>query len=55
MAPKSVARLGFISVAEIGLEGTGIVAIVGQGEAAGVPQHVRVGLEGETGRLTSAL
>ena len=28
---------------------------IGQGETARVPQHVRVGLEGEAGRLTGTL
>jgi len=37
-------------VAEIGLQGAGIVAFVGEGEAAGMAQHVRVGLEAKLGR-----
>ena len=44
-----------ILVAEVGLQGPRIVALVGQREAAGVPQHVRVGLEAEPGSLASAL
>ena len=43
-------------VAEISLQGPRIVAPVGQGEAAGVPQHVRVHLEpAEPGGHASAL
>ena len=42
-------------MAEVGLQGAGIVALVGQGEATGVPQHVRVDLEAELGSLASAL
>ena len=34
-----------IAVSEIGLQSTGIVPLVGQGVTAGVPEHVRVGLE----------
>jgi len=42
-------------VAEIGLDGPGIDAVVGQLEAAGVAQHVRVDLHIEARSLTSAL
>ena len=35
--------------------GSGIVPLVGQREAAGVPQHVRMGWEAQAGGLTSAL
>jgi hypothetical protein len=42
-------------VAEIGLDGPGIDAVVGQLEAAGVAQHVRVDLHIEVCSLTSAL
>jgi len=41
-------------VAEIGLDGPGIDAVVGQLEAAGVAQHVRVDLHIEACSLTSA-
>jgi hypothetical protein len=37
-----------------GLNGSGIVAGVGQRIAAAVPQHVRVNREGHTGALTEA-
>ena len=33
------------------LDGAGILAVVGEGEPAGVPEHVRVDGEGEAGRL----
>ena len=42
-------------VAEIGLDRSGIDAVVGQLEAAGVAQHVRVDLHIEACSLTSAL
>ena len=42
-------------MAEIGLDGPGIDAVVGQLEAAGVAQHVRVDLHIEACSLTSAL
>src|SRR5580693_264449 len=42
-------------VAEIGLDRSGIDAVVGQLEAAGVAQHVRVDLHIEAYSLTSAL
>ena len=44
-----------VLVPEVGLQRPRIVALVGQREAAGVPQHVRVGWEAEPGGLTSAL
>ena len=44
-----------VPVAEVGLQRPGIVALVGQGEATGVPQHVRVNLEAKPGSLPSAL
>ena len=42
-------------VAKIGLDRSGIDAVVGQLEAAGVAQHVRVDLHIEACSLTSAL
>jgi hypothetical protein len=42
-------------VAKIGLDRSGIHAVVGQLEAAGVPQHVRVYLHIEAHSLTSSL
>ena len=42
-------------VAEIGLDGPGIDAVVSQLKAAGVAQHVRVDLHIEAYSLTSAL
>jgi hypothetical protein len=41
-------------VAEVGLDGPGIDAVVGQFEAASMPQHVRVDLHIEACSLTSA-
>ena len=38
-----------VPVAEIGLQGARIVALVSQRVAAGVPQHVRVRLEPQLG------
>jgi hypothetical protein len=38
-----------IAVAEVGLQGTGVVALVGQGVAAGVAEHVGMRLEGQLG------
>jgi hypothetical protein len=32
---------------EVSLQGTGIVSLIGKREAAGVPQHVRMGLEAQ--------
>src|SRR6516162_5882786 len=43
-----------VLVAQIGLKGAGIVALVGQGESAGVAQHVRMGREVEAGRCAGA-
>jgi len=37
-----------IAVTEVGLQRPRVVALVRQGEAAGVPEHVRVGLEAQT-------
>ena len=42
-------------MAEIRLQRPGIVALVGQGEATGVPQHVRMNLDAKPGSLRSAL
>ena len=42
-------------VAEVGLDRPGIDAVVGQFEAAGVAEHVRVDLHIEACSLTSAL
>ena len=44
-----------ILVAEIGLQGSGIVALVRQGKAAGMAQHVRMSFEAELGSFSSAL
>jgi hypothetical protein len=44
-----------ILVAEIGLDGPGIDAIVGHLEPAGVPQHVRVHWEAELGAIAQPL
>jgi hypothetical protein len=41
-------------MAEIGLDGSGIDAVVGQLEAAGVAQHVRVDLEADLGFVAGA-
>src|ERR1019366_10156234 len=38
-----------VSVAEVGLQGAGVVALVGQGITAGVSKHVWVRLEGQFG------
>ena len=38
-----------VAVAEVGLQGAGVVPLVGQGITAGVPKHVRVRLEGQLG------
>jgi hypothetical protein len=32
-------------MAEVGLQGAGVMTCIGKGEAAGVAQHVRVGFE----------
>ena len=42
-------------MAKVGLQRPGIVALVGQGEATGVSQHVRVNLEAKPSSLPSAL
>ena len=42
-------------MAEIGLDGPGIDAVVGQLEAASMPEHVRVDLDIEACSLASAL
>jgi len=44
-----------ILVAQIRLQGPGIMALVRQGEAAGVSKHVRMGLELQPGSLSSPL
>ena len=38
-----------VAVAEVGLQGAGVVALVGQGITAGVSKHVWVRLEGQFG------
>src|SRR5437899_10349726 len=40
-----------VAVAQPLLQGAGVHAVVGELEAAGVPEHVRVDGEGEVGRL----
>ena len=42
-------------MAQVGLEGPGIVAFVSQGEPAGVSQHVGVSLEAQLGLDASTL
>jgi hypothetical protein len=44
-----------IPVAEVSLQGSGVVPFVSQRIAAGVPQHVRVGFEAKTRLTASAL
>jgi len=44
-----------VTVAEISLQSPRIVSLVGEGKAAGVPQHVRVSLKSKPGGLASAL
>ena len=44
-----------IPVPEVGLQRPRIVALVGQREATGVPQLVRVHLQADASRLASAL
>ena len=44
-----------VPVAKIGLQAARVVPFVGQGEAAGMAQHMRMRLEAEPGGLTSAL
>src|SRR5271169_4231194 len=48
-------RMLDIAMAQVGLQGAGIMALVGQRETAGVPKHVRVCLELEARSRTSAL
>jgi len=36
-----------VAVSQVGLQGARVMPLVGQGKAAGVPEHVRVGLEGK--------
>ena len=38
-----------VAVAEVGLQGAGVVALVGQGITASVPKHVRMRLEAQFG------
>src|ERR1035437_6047006 len=38
-----------VAVAEVGLQGAGVVALVGQGITTSVPKHVWVRLEGQLG------
>ena len=38
-----------VAVAEVGLQGAGVVALIGQGITTSVPKHVRVRLEGQLG------
>ena len=38
-----------VAVAEVGLQGAGVVTLVGQGITASVPEHLRVRLEGQLG------
>jgi hypothetical protein len=38
-------------VAQVGLQGTGIATVIGQLEAAGMPEHVRVRLDLQTSPL----
>jgi hypothetical protein len=50
--PEKIGRQGRVpngrlAVAEIGLDGASVVSVVGELEAAGVPQHVGVNEEGE--------
>jgi hypothetical protein len=42
-------------MSEVGLQGSGIVALVRQREPAGMAQHVRMDLELETGRRGCSL
>jgi len=44
-----------VLVSQVSLQGSGIVALVGQREAAGMPQHVRMSLTTELGGLASTL
>jgi len=44
-----------ILMAEIGLQGARVVALVGQRKATGMPKHVRMRLEAQLGRLGCTL
>jgi hypothetical protein len=44
-----------VAMAKIRLQGAGVMAGIGEGEAAGVAQHVRVRLEIQTGFRTGSL
>jgi len=44
-----------VLVAEVGLQRPGVVPCIGQGEAAGMSQHVREALEGHAGVPAEAL
>jgi len=44
-----------VAVTQVGLQCPRIVALIGQGEAAGVPEHVGVNLEAELGSDAGAL
>jgi hypothetical protein len=48
-------RAGDRPMSQPALDCPGVVALVGEGVAAGVPQHVRVGLEFKTGAIRGAL
>ena len=41
-----------VAMAEVVLQRPGVLAVVGEFVAAGVPQHVRVGREWQTGSFT---
>ena len=42
-------------MAEVSLQGAGVMALIGKLEAAGMPKHVRVSLERQLSRRASAL
>ena len=44
-----------IAMPQVGLQGSGIVALIRQGEAASMPQHMRMGFEAELCGLPSPL
>ena len=44
-----------VAMAEISLQSPGIVSLVSERKAAGVPKHVRVSLKAKPGGLASAL
>ena len=44
-----------VPVPEVGLQAARIMPLVGQGEPAGMPEHVRMSWEAQAGNLTSAL